>query len=185
MRNFLHPFWLLGFAILCGATATAAPRHGVAMHGEVRLGPDFTQFEYVNPGAPKGGMLVLGERGGFDNLNPFTVRGVVPLGIREWVFESLLKRSNDEAFSLYAWVAQAVEVAPDRSWVSFTLDPRARFSDGTPIRVQDVIFSAEILREKGRPNHRSYYAKITRISQPGRVRCALSLTPQTLIGKCR
>ncbi len=167
MRNYLHPYWFLAVVVLCAAPATAAPRHGIAMQGDLRQGPDFTHFSYVNPLAPKGGALALGERGGFDNLNPFTVRGVVPLGIREWVFESLLKRSNDEAFSLYGWVAQSVDVAGDRSAVSFTLDPRARFSDGTPIRIEDVIFSAEILREKGRPNHRSYYAKIRRISQPG------------------
>ncbi len=167
MRKFLRPHWLLAIAMLCAASAAAAPRHGIAMHGEVREGPEFTHFSYVNPTAPKGGALVLGERGGFDSLNPFSVRGVVPLGIREWVFESLLKRSNDEAFSLYGWVAQAVEMADDRSWVTFTLDPRARFSDGAPIHPEDVIFSAEILREKGRPNHRSYYAKILRITQPG------------------
>ncbi len=180
MRYFPRPFWLLAVLALCASAASAAPRHGIAMHGEVRQGADFTHFDYANPDAPKGGALVLGERGGFDNLNPFTVRGTVPLGIREWVFESLLKRSNDEAFSLYGWVAQAVEVAPDRSWVSFTLDPRARFSDGTPIRVEDVIFSAEILREKGRPNHRSYYAKIIRILQPGPAQVRFDFDPENI-----
>lgn len=166
LRRFT-PVYLLAAVLACAASASAAPRHGVAMHGEVRQGPGFAHFAYADPAAPKGGTLVLGGRGGFDNLNPFTVRGVVPLGIREWVFESLLKRSNDEPFSLYGWVAQAVEVAQDRSWVSFTLDPRARFSDGAPVRVEDVIFSAKILREKGRPNHRGYYAKIARITRPG------------------
>jgi peptide/nickel transport system substrate-binding protein len=172
--------YLLAAVLACAVSATAAPRHGVAMHGEVALGPDFTHFAYADPAAPKGGTLVLGERGAFDNLNPFTVRGVVPLGIREWVFESLLKRSNDEAFSLYGWVAQSVEVAGDRSWVSFTLDPRARFSNGAPIRVEDVIFSAETLREKGRPNHRSYYAKITHISQPGPGQVRFDFDPKTI-----
>ncbi len=152
--------------------AFATPRHGVAMHGETQLPPGFTHFPYVNPDAPKGGRLTLGEPGGFDNLNPFTVRGVVPPGIREWVFESLLKRSHDEAFSLYAWVARAVETPTDRSWVEFTLDERARFSDGSPLRAEDVIFSLETLRKKGRPNHREYYAKVIRITQPqpGKVR---------------
>ncbi len=171
---------LLAVAVLCAGLVQAEPRHGIAMHGEVRHTPDFTHFSYVDPTAPKGGELVLGERGSFDNLNPFTVRGVVPLGIREWVFESLLKRSNDEAFSLYAWVAQSVEVAPDRSWVSFTLDPRARFSDGTPVRVEDVIFSAEILRDKGRPNHRSYYAKIMRITRPGPGQVRFDFDPDSI-----
>ena len=156
---------ILALSLLAGQ-AFAAPRHGLAMHGETQLPPDFTHLPYVNPNAPKGGRLVLGEAGGFDNLNPFTVRGVVPPGIREWVFESLLKRNHDEAFSLYAWVARAVEMPTDRSWVEFTLDPRARFSDGTPLRAEDVIFSLEILREKGRPNHREYYAKVTRVTQP-------------------
>lgn len=181
MGKFLHSGSLIAVYILFAAAAAhAEPRHGVAMHGEVREAAGFTHFAYVNPQAPKGGMLVLGERGGFDNLNPFTVRGTVPLGIREWLFESLLKRSNDEAFSLYAWVAQSVELAGDRSWVTFTLDPRARFSDGTPIRAEDVIFSAEILRDKGRPNHRAYYSKIIRMSepQPGRVR--FDFDPKTI-----
>ena len=172
MGKFLVSLLIFAFTALGAGSAYAAPRHGAAMHGQVQQGPDFTHFSYVNPAAPKGGALVLGEQGGFDNLNPFTVRGVVPLGVREWVFESLLKRSNDEAFALYGWVAKTVEMAEDRTWVSFTLDPRARFSDGTPVRVADVIFSAKTLRAKGRPNHRSYYAKITRISQPapGQVR---------------
>ena len=150
------------------------------MHGDLRQGPEFSHFDYADPAAPKGGTLVLGERGAFDTLNAFTVRGVAPLGIREFVFESLLKRSNDEAFSLYAWVAQSVEVAADRSWVSFTLDPRARFSDGTPVRAEDVIFSAEILREKGRPNHRSYYAKIIRITQPELGQVRFEFDPATI-----
>lgn len=165
MRKRIVPFLLAALVFSCAASA--APRHGVAMHGDVREGPHFTHFSYVNPRALKGGALVLGERGGFDNLNPFTVRGVVPFGIREWVYESLLKRSNDEAFSLYGWVAKSVEMAPNRSWVSFSLDPRARFSNGVPINVEDVIFSAQILRDKGRPNHRVYYSKILRITRPG------------------
>lgn len=176
----LLPLWFLAAGILCAASAVAAPRHGIAMHGELRQGPEFSHFDYADPAAPKGGMLVLGERGAFDTLNAFTVRGVAPLGIREFVFESLLKRSNDEAFSLYAWVAQSVEVAADRSWVSFTLDPRARFSDGTPVRAEDVIFSAEILREKGRPNHRSYYAKIIRITQPELGQVRFEFDPATI-----
>ena len=176
----LLPLWFLAAGILCAASAVAAPRHGIAMHGDLRQGPEFSHFDYADPAAPKGGTLVLGERGAFDTLNAFTVRGVAPLGIREFVYESLLKRSNDEAFSLYAWVAQSVEVAADRSWVSFTLDPRARFSDGTPVRAEDVIFSAEILREKGRPNHRSYYAKIIRITQPELGQVRFEFDPATI-----
>lgn len=137
------------------------------MHGEPALAENFQNFDYANPQAPRQGELVLGEYGGFDNLNPFTVRGVAPRGMREWVFESLLKRSNHEPFTLYAWVARTVETDIARHWVSFTLDPRARFSDGTPITIGDIIFSLEILREKGRPNHRYYYNKVTKIERVG------------------
>lgn len=163
--------------MLWALPASAAPEHGIAMHGVVSLPPDFSHFPYANPDAPKGGALVLGERGGFDNLNPFTVRGVLPLGIREWVFESLLKRSNDEPFALYAGIAQSIETPPDRIWVEFTLNPRARFSDGARITPQDVIFSLEILRAKGRPNHRSYYAKVIRSSAPAPDRVRFEFDP--------
>ncbi len=137
------------------------------MHGELALPSNFKHFDTVNPDAPKGGELALGEHGGFDSINPFTVRGIAPHGIREWVFESLLKRNPDEPFSLYASVAQSVETDSARNWVSFKLDSRAHFSDGAPITIDDVLFSLEILREKGRPNHRYYYKKVIRTERLG------------------
>lgn len=158
----------LMFALWAGLTAlaTAKPQHGIAMHGDPALPPGFTAFGYVNQDAPKGGELTLAEYGSFDNLNPFIVRGQTPRGLREWVFDSLMRRNNDEPFSLYGLIAKSVEVPDDRSWVRFTIDPRAKFSDGHPITVEDVIFSLETLRDKGRPNHRSYYSKVTDIEQP-------------------
>lgn len=148
------------------ASASAQAQHGIAMHGAPALPPDYTAFGYVNPDAPKGGALKLAEYGSFDSLNPFIVRGQTPRGLREWVFDSLMRRNNDEPFSLYGLIAKSVETPPDRSWVRFTIDPRARFSDGHPITVEDVIFSLETLRDKGRPNHRSYYSKVAMIEQP-------------------
>lgn len=165
MRNGVR---LLIIAALCAAPsagASAKPQHAIAMHGEPALPANFRRFDYVNPDAPKGGELRLGERGSFDSLNPFSVRGVAPRGVREWVFESLLKRNNNEPFTLYAAVARTVETDAARSWVSFTLDPRAHFSNGAPITIDDVVFSLEALREKGRPNHRNYYKKVIRIER--------------------
>ena len=161
---------LLAAAILAtlafgSAPCMAAPAHGIAMHGAPKYGPDFEHLDYVKPDAPKGGELRRAATGTFDNLNPFIIKGVVAHG-RHLVFESLLKRTWDEPFSLYGLIAESIEVPDDRSSVAFTLRPEARFHDGSPITVDDVIFSWETLKEQGRPNHRLYYNKVRKIERP-------------------
>ncbi len=154
-----------GLAVLSagGATAGAAePRHAIAMHGEPALGPDFKAFPYVNPDAPKGGTLVQGALGTFDSLNPLIVKGSPAISLRGYVVESLLARGYDEPFTLYGLLAETVETDAGRSYVTFRLDPRARFSDGTPVTPEDVIFSWQLLRDHGRPNFRTYYVKVVR-----------------------
>ncbi len=146
--------------------AQADPRPAIAMHGEPAYPPGFTAFRYVNPDAPKGGTIRFGAIGSFDSLNPFIVRGTPAIGLREHVFESLMARGYDEAFSLYGLLAETIDVPPDRSWVTFRLRPNAYFSDGTPVTVDDVIFSLQTLRDKGRPNYKSYYGKVARIERP-------------------
>ncbi len=155
------------FALAFGSAAEAAPQHGIAMHGDLKYPADFKAFDYVNPTAPKGGRMVFGVQGSFDSLNPLIVKGNAAPGVREYVYESLLARSNDEPFSLYGLLAESVETPEDRSWVTFTLRPEARFSDGRPVTVDDVIFSLDLLREKGRPNHRSYYSKVEKVEKVG------------------
>lgn len=140
--------------------------HAIAMHGDPLYPDGFTHFSYANPNAPKGGSITYGATGSFDSFNPFIVRGTSAIGLREHVFESLLARGYDEAFTLYALLAEKVEMADDRSWISFTLNPKAHFSDGTPVTVDDVIYSLETLRDKGRPNYKTYYSKVERIEQP-------------------
>ena len=144
--------------------AAAAPSHGIAMHGDLKYVSGFRHLDYVNPDAPKGGELRRAVRGTFDNLNPFLIKGVPAHG-RHLVFESLLKRTWDEPFSLYGLIAETVEVPDDRSSVTFTLRPEARFHDGRPITVDDVVFSWETLKEKGRPNHRLYYKQVRKIER--------------------
>jgi peptide/nickel transport system substrate-binding protein len=141
------------------------------MQGEPALAEGFRAARYVNPDAPKGGRLVEGVLGSFDSLNPFIVKGLVPQGIRSpfvsgsniisgYVVESLMARGYDEPFTLYGLIARTVETDDARSYVTFTLDPAARFSDGQPVTPQDVLFSWQLLREHGRPNHRLYYGKV-------------------------
>lgn len=143
-------------------SVAAKPSHALAMHGDPALPADFTAMPYANPDAPKGGRLVEGVLGTFDSLNPFIVRGLAVQRIRGYVVESLMARGNDEPFTLYGLLAQSVETDDTRSYVTFRINPRARFSDGRPVLVDDVLFSWQLLRDKGRPNHRLYYAKVAR-----------------------
>ena len=137
------------------------------MHGSPRETAGFDHFPYVNPDAPKGGRVTFSMQGSYDSLNPLIVRGEPADGVRDYVYESLLARANDEPFTLYGLIAESVETPPDRSYVEFTLDPRAKFSDGVPVTVDDVIFSHALLRDHGRPNHRSYYKKVIKVEQTG------------------
>ena len=150
-------------AAVAAFTPTAAPAvHAIAMHGEPALPEGFSAFRYVNPEAPKGGRLVRGVLGTFDSLNPFIVKGLAPPELRGYVFESLLVRGYDEPFTLYGLLARSVETDPGRTYVTFDLDPKAAFADGTPVTAADVIFSWQLLRDHGRPNFRTYYVKVAR-----------------------
>jgi peptide/nickel transport system substrate-binding protein len=151
--------------LLPGLTApvlAAGQAHAIAMHGAPKYPDGFSHFSYADPNAPKGGRVVLGQTGSFDTLNPLIIRGEAVVGIREWVYETLMARGFDEPFTMYGLIAKSVEVPDDRSSVTFHIDPRARFSDGQPITADDVIFSMETLRERGRPNHRNSYKKVVR-----------------------
>jgi peptide/nickel transport system substrate-binding protein len=155
-------------ALLFAMAARAdEPRHGIAMHGEPAYKRDFSHFRYANPEAPKGGRLTQAFVGTFDSLNPLIVRGNAFQQVRGYVIESLMARGFDEPFSLYGLIAESVETDEERSYVLFHLDPRARFSDGKPVTVADVLFSWKLLRDKGRPNHRTYYAKVSHAEQIG------------------
>jgi peptide/nickel transport system substrate-binding protein len=122
----------------------------------------FSHFRYVNPEAPKGGRLTEGVVGTFDSLNPLIVKGLPAQAIRGYVIESLMARGYDEPFTLYGLIARDVDTDDARSYVTFTLDPAARFSDGHPVTADDVVFSWQLLRDHGRPNHRTYYAKVAK-----------------------
>jgi peptide/nickel transport system substrate-binding protein len=170
-RTCLHLSACVALAVAVSPIATvnkvrAAEAFGIAMHGAPQLSAGFTHMPYANPDAPKGGRLVWGLPGTFDSLNPLIVRGLAVQQIRGFVVESLMSRGNDEAFTLYGLLAKTVETDDARSYVSFHLDPRARFSDGKPVTSDDVLFSWALLRDKGRPNHRQYYSKVTKAEAP-------------------
>jgi peptide/nickel transport system substrate-binding protein len=137
------------------------------MYGDPALPPDFVSLPYANPDAPKGGKVVFGNTGGFNSLNPFLQKGTSPWQLRFWTHESLMGRSWDEPFTLYGLLAESVETAPDRSWVEFTLREETRFSDGSPVTVDDVIWSYETLGTEGHLRYRGLWGKIDSIEQTG------------------
>ena len=160
-----------GFALAGAGLGAAAAEggysgHGVAMHGTPKYGPDFSHFDYVNPDAPKGGDVRLSQTGTFDSLHPFILKGV-SAGFLGLTFETLMAGSRDEAFSQYGLIAGRVEFPADRSSVTFTLREEARWHDGTPITVADVIFSFEALTKKGNPFYRVYYADVSKVEDLG------------------
>jgi peptide/nickel transport system substrate-binding protein len=147
--------------------AYAESVHGIAMYGTPALPHDFVSLPYANPDAPKGGRVVFGNTGGFNSLNPFTLKGTAPWQLRFWGYESLMGRSWNEPFTLYGLLAESVETAPDRSWVEFTLRPEARFSDGSPVTIEDVIWSYEVLGTKGHLRYRGFWTQIEGIQATG------------------
>lgn len=159
---------VLGASTLALATiAGAEPMHGISMYGEPALPADFTHLPYANPDAPTGGAMVTSTVGSYDNLNPFITKGTTFWQLRFLQGESLMARSLDEPFTLYGLLAETIETADDRSWVEFTLRPEARFSDGSPVTVEDVIWSYETLGTEGHPRYAGFYAKVDTIEQTG------------------
>lgn len=154
------------FSVVPAQADDPKPQHGLAMHGDLKYGPDFKNFDYVNPNAPKGGQIRLGAIGGFDSLNPFIVKGNAAGGA-SFVYDTLLTSSADEAFSEYGLLAETVRTPEDRSWVEFKLRDEARWHDGKPISADDVIYSFNLLVEKGAPFYRFYYGSVERAVKIG------------------
>jgi microcin C transport system substrate-binding protein len=149
-----------------GPAPAARPAHGLSMYGELKYPPGFAHFAYVDPRAPKGGAVTLSAIGTYDSLNPFILKGVPAAGLGQ-TFDTLLVGSADEALAEYGLVAETVETPADRSWVAFTLRRQARFHDGSPITVDDVVWTFETLRAHGHPFFRSYYAAVARVEPAG------------------
>ncbi|RFC62775.1 ABC transporter substrate-binding protein [Fulvimarina endophytica] len=166
---------LAGAAGLMAGPSRAEPSHALAMQGEPELSADFDHVPSVNPDAPQGGTMRYGVYGSFDNLNPVIVRGALTTARGIWfdrefgnlVFEPLMQRSRDEAFTMYGLLAETVETDEQRSFVEFQLNPEARFSDGEPVRPEDVLFTVEMLREHGRPFYANWLRPAKTIEKVG------------------
>ncbi len=159
---------------LLSLSGNAEPSHGVAMRGEPALQADFQHLPYVNPEARQGGRLIYGVYGTFDDLNPFDIKSIRTGARGLWepvfgnlVFEPLMMRSRDEPFTLYGLLAEMVELPEDRGWMEFHLNPKAAFSDGEPVKVEDVLFTFDLLKKKGRPPYSSRMKQVEIVEQTG------------------
>ncbi len=188
MPKFLHSLRVrAGTVILAGlaagSMAMAEPQHGIAMYGDPALPPDFDHLPYANPEALVGGRIVTAEVGNFDSLNPYLQKGTVPWQLTYLISETLMGRSLDEPFSLYGLLAESMEVGPNREWVEFTLRPEARFSDGAPVTVEDVIWSYETLGTQGHGRYASFWGQVASIEATGErsVRLTFNTTNRELV----
>mgnify|MGYP001334404393 FL=1 len=133
--------------------------HAISMHGSPKYSKNFKNFDYVNFDAPKGGSIKLHQIGSFDTLNNFILKGSPVVNLSQ-VHDSLLTQSFDEPFTMYGLVAESISVPEDRSWVIFKIRKEAKFHDGNPIRVKDVIWTLNTLKEKGHPFFKFYYGNV-------------------------
>ena len=147
--------------LLMPSMAVASP--SIALGYTPKYPASFTHFDYVNPKAPKGGTIIVSGFGNYDSFNPFILKGVSAEGVGQLVFEPLMVQSEDEPYSLYAHLANDIQLADDKLSVTFRLDPRARFSNGDPVLADDVKFSFDTVKsDKGHPRFRFYWSDINK-----------------------
>ncbi len=159
MRAVLFTIGLLFIGPAAIAANDSLGRHGMSMFGALKYPLGFNHFEYVNPNAPKGGLVRMEARGTFDTLNSFTIKGSSAAGLG-LIYDTLMESSRDEAFAEYGLLVESALVANDLSSVSFMLRKQARWHDGKPVTADDVAFSLDILKSKGAPFYRFYYANV-------------------------
>ena len=157
---------MASFSPMIGPATAQETAHGLSLFGDLKYGPEFVHFDYVEPNAPKGGTLHLATVGTFSTLNPFTLKGVSAAGAG-FPFESLLEGAADEPDAAYGLIAAEVALAPDRRSVRFLLRPEARWHDSTPVTAADVAFSFEILTTEGAPSFATQLAGVDRVETSG------------------
>ena len=170
IRSTILAIWIILSGI---GVAQAEPRgkYAISLYGDLKYPENFSNFSYANPDAPKSGTIRLSSIGTFDSLNPYLLKGIaaVQVGL---LFDSLAVASEDEPFSRYGLVAETMQVAPDKSWIIFNLRKNAKFRDGSSITAEDVAFTFDILKTKGNPLYRFYYADVVKaeVLSPGSIK---------------
>ena len=155
-------FLCFNISVCFGNSSPFVYQHGLAMYGDLKYNKSFSSFDYVETTVPRNGILKQSAFGSFDTFNPFSINGIAPAGIG-LTYDTLMKSSSDEVFSLYGLIADGIAILPNHQGVAFRINPKARFHDNTPIRAKDVAFSFHILKQKGVPTYRYYYQDVERV----------------------
>ncbi len=152
--------------ILLNSKAFATPEisWGISTFGDLKYPKNFQHFDYVNPNAPKGGEVKFGAEGGFNSLNNFILKGIPASGL-SYLYDSLTEGSEDEISSRYALVAENVRISPDKSWIEFQLNKKARFHDGVSIDADDVIFTFNKLISEGHPSYKMLFREVSEVKK--------------------
>ncbi len=174
----MRGFWAGAFAVAMlastvsfGHATDAEPqwRYASSLIGEPKYQADFKHYDYVNPDAPKGGSLNQVAVGTFDSLNPFVVQGVPAAGLADFgggmLYDTLMTDSLDQGSTQYPLIAEALQYPDDFSWVKFKLNPNAKWHDGEPITVDDIIWSFDILKKQS-PLYNKYYSDVEKPKRP-------------------
>ncbi len=158
--------YLLGFVFISfSAVANTVTRDCMSLYNRCKYQSGFSNFDYVNPQAPKQGKIVLPAYGSFDNFNPFIFKGIAFTNGADLTLESLGYSPVDDQSTVYPLIAEKFEQPNDKSFVGFIINKKAKFSDNTPITADDVIFSFNTLIKKGSPIYKVYYADVDRVEK--------------------
>lgn len=178
----MSPLFRLIAVLLLSLSGLQAERvKAVSMHNSLKHPEGLNHFAIANPKAPKGGTIRLGFVGTFNTTNPYVLKGTAPWGMslitERLVFESLMVRAPNEPFSMYGHIAETCEIAPDKSTITFYINPKARWADGKPITPKDVLFSFETFKTQGLANQRLVYKRIIKVELVGTDGIKFTLKP--------
>ena len=173
--------WLI-VALTIATQAIAAnvePRHGLSVFGDLKYGPSFEHFDYVNPLAPKGGAIMISGLDTFETIHPFILKGRKELLAEPLLYDTLMARSFDEPDSYYSLVAKTVEIPKDKRWIAFNINPRAKFHDGTQVTASDIVFTFKALVKDGHPRYRINFRDVAEVKATSPSRVMFIFTPGT------
>ena len=158
IKKYIFILFLIIFSINISVASENNFDHAISVFNEIKYKKNFKHFDYVNPNAPKKGLIKLAERGTFDSLNQFVLKGLPAIGLDN-IYESLLVTSLDEPLTAYGLIAKSIKVSKDKASITFFLNQNAKWHDNKPITSHDIEWTFNTILKLGHPSYRSYYRR--------------------------